>query len=120
MICPVHPIKYWALAQEEENMDLRPVRRQIVSPLPAILLLLAAVAAPIGLAGDSAQKYPPTILFMTDFGVFDDSVAICKGVMHSISPDARIEDITHQVTPFSIPEGGRCDLMGDVLDTRIW
>src|SRR2546426_1251783 len=108
MICPVHPIKYWALAQEEENMDLRPVRRQIVSPLPAILLLLAAVAAPIGLAaGDSAQKYPPTILFMTDFGVFDDSVAICKGVMHSISPDARIEDITHQVTPFSIPEGGR-------------
>src|SRR5713226_170618 len=89
-------------------MDLRPVRRQIVSPLPAILLLLAAVVAPIGLAaGDSAQKYPPTILFMTDFGVLDDSVAICKGVMQSISPDVRIEDITHQVTPFSIPEGGR-------------
>ena len=89
-------------------MDLRPVRRQVGSPLAAILLLLAAVAAPIGLAaGDPAQKYPPTILFMTDFGVFDDSVAICKGVMHSISPDARIEDITHQVTPFSIPEGGR-------------
>src|SRR5713101_2402296 len=89
-------------------MDLRPVRRQIVSPLPAILLLLAAVAAPIGLAaGDPAQKYPPMIVFMTDFGVLDDSVAICKGVMYSIAPDVRIVDLTHRVTPFSILEGER-------------
>ena len=44
---------------------------------------------------------------MTDFGVVDDSVAICKGVMYSIAPDLRIVDLTHQVTPFSILDGAR-------------
>jgi S-adenosylmethionine hydrolase len=52
-------------------------------------------------------KYPPTIVFMTDFGVVDDSVALCKGVMYSIMPDVRIVDLTHQVTPFSILDGAR-------------
>jgi len=44
---------------------------------------------------------------MTDFGVVDDSVAICKGVMLGIAPEARIIDLTHQVTPFSIADGAR-------------
>jgi len=44
---------------------------------------------------------------MTDFGVVDDSVAICRGVMYSIAPDVRIVDLTHQVTPFSILDGAR-------------
>jgi S-adenosylmethionine hydrolase len=49
----------------------------------------------------------PTIVFMSDFGVANDAVAICKGVIVSIAPDARIVDITHQVTPYSIEEGAR-------------
>jgi S-adenosylmethionine hydrolase len=49
----------------------------------------------------------PTIVFMTDFGAANDSVAICRAVMLGIAPDARIMDITHQVTPFSIEEGAR-------------
>jgi len=49
----------------------------------------------------------PNIVFMTDFGTANDAVAICKAVMVGISPDARILDITHQVTPFSIEEGAR-------------
>lgn len=49
----------------------------------------------------------PTIVFMTDFGTANDAVAICKAVMLGILPDARIMDITHQVTPFSIEEGAR-------------
>jgi hypothetical protein len=53
------------------------------------------------------QKYPPTIVFMTDFGVVDDSVALCRGVMYSIMPDVRIVDLTHEVTPFSILDGAR-------------
>src|SRR5580700_9759759 len=44
---------------------------------------------------------------MTDFGTVDDSVAICKGVMYSISPEVRIVDLTHDVTPFSILAGAR-------------
>lgn len=50
---------------------------------------------------------PPTIVFMSDFGTTDDSVAICKGVMMGIEPNARIIDITHQVNPFSIFDGAR-------------
>jgi S-adenosylmethionine hydrolase len=57
--------------------------------------------------GQSAEKYPPTIVFMTDFGVVDDSVALCRGVMYSIMPEVRIVDLTHQVTPFSITDGAR-------------
>ena len=52
-------------------------------------------------------KYPPTIVFMTDFGTLDDSVTICKGVMYSILPEVRIVDLSHQVTPFSILDGAR-------------
>lgn len=69
-------------------------------------LLISALPANLQ-AVDSTQKYPPTIVFMTDFGVVDDSVAICRGVMYGIMPDVRIVDLTHQVTPFSIFDGAR-------------
>jgi S-adenosylmethionine hydrolase len=49
----------------------------------------------------------PTIVFMTDFGTANDAVAICKAVMIGIAPDARIMDITHQVTPYQIGEASR-------------
>ena len=44
---------------------------------------------------------------MSDFGVANDAVAICKAVILGVAPDARIMDITHQVTPYSIEEGAR-------------
>jgi S-adenosyl-L-methionine hydrolase (adenosine-forming) len=49
----------------------------------------------------------PIIVFMTDFGTVDDSVAICKGVMLQITPEAEIIDLTHQVTPYSIEDAAR-------------
>jgi S-adenosylmethionine hydrolase len=67
------------------------------------LLLLAA--SPL-LAQPSAVP-PPTVVFMTDFGVVDDSVALCKGVMYGIAPNLRIVDLTHQVNAFSIRDGAR-------------
>lgn len=80
-----------------------PKRRKPVLTLLAMLLLAAiATAAP-----QDVPKYPPTIVFMTDFGTLDDSVPICKGVMYSISPAVRIVDLSHQVTPFSILDGTR-------------
>jgi S-adenosylmethionine hydrolase len=69
--------------------------------VPLALLLVAS------LAGAQSAKYPPTIVFMTDFGVVDDSVALCRGVMYSIMPEVRIVDLSHQVTPFSILDGAR-------------
>jgi len=73
------------------------------------LALFVLTISPSGAwaANDAGQKYPPTIVFMTDFGVLDDSVAICRGVMYGIMPDVRIVDLTHQVTPFSIFDGAR-------------
>src|SRR5713101_2481519 len=57
---------------------------------------------------DISQPPPrPYIVFMTDFGAANDSVAICKAIIASIAPGAQITDITHQVTPFSIEEGAR-------------
>jgi S-adenosylmethionine hydrolase len=72
----------------------------------ALVFLLVVVSA-AAFAGEPAQKYPPTIVFMTDFSVVDDSVALCKGVMYSILPDVRIVDLTHEVTPFAIADGAR-------------
>jgi S-adenosylmethionine hydrolase len=69
-----------------------------------LLAISCALAAP---AQDAELKAPPTVVFMTDFGVVDDSVALCKGVMYSIAPELRIVDLTHQVTPFSILDGAR-------------
>jgi S-adenosylmethionine hydrolase len=46
-------------------------------------------------------------VFITDFGTANDAVAICKAVILDVAPDARIMDITHQVTPFSIEDGAR-------------
>jgi S-adenosylmethionine hydrolase len=72
------------------------------------LVLLATMIFLLSvLTSAQTAKYPQTIVFMTDFGVVDDSVALCRGVMYSIMPDVRIVDLTHQVTPFSILDGAR-------------
>ena len=79
----------------------------------AILFLVAAFfccacgksPAGRGAAGQAAAR--PTIVFMTDFGAANDAVAVCKAVIVGIAPDARLMDITHQVTPFQIEEGAR-------------
>jgi S-adenosylmethionine hydrolase len=70
-------------------------------------LLAILCAGSRAAAADPAAKVVPTIVFMTDFGTVDDSVAICRGVMYSIAPEVRIVDLTHQVTPFSILDGAR-------------
>jgi S-adenosylmethionine hydrolase len=72
-----------------------------------IAFLVLGFRAGILAAQSPAPRAVPTIVFMTDFGTVDDSVAICRGVMYSIAPDARIVDLTHQVTPFSILDGAR-------------
>ncbi len=77
-------------------MHLHAIPRRIVLAF-LFLLPLAAFAA----------NKPAEILFMTDFGSNNDAVPICKGVMLNIVPDARIIDITHDVSPFSILDGAR-------------
>ena len=69
----------------------------------ALLFLCNVPAFP----ADAPASPSPRLVFMTDFGVLDDSVAICKGVMYSIDAELRIVDLTHQVTPYSILDGAR-------------
>jgi S-adenosylmethionine hydrolase len=83
----------------------RCLNRQVAPALwPIAFLLLFPIAS--GLA-QSKPAAPPTVVFMTDFGHVDDSVAICKGVMYGVEPNLREIDLTHDVTPFSILEGAR-------------
>ncbi len=86
------------------SMRLRTGRPAIFFCVWLIGVALAGCARP---AQEEAKKSAPTIVFMTDFGTANDAVAICKAVIVGIAPDARIMDITHQVTPFSIEEGAR-------------
>ena len=46
----------------------------------------------------------PLISFLTDFGL-ESAPAVCRGVMWSIAPDARILDLTHTVRKFAIRDG---------------
>lgn len=71
-----------------------------------VLAVSGMLSAPAASAG-GGERARPIIVFMTDFGTIDDAVAICKGVMLGIVPDAQIVDITHQVTPYSIADGAR-------------
>jgi S-adenosylmethionine hydrolase len=80
------------------------VRGKFFVRLTAILLFAAAGAVA---AEPATSGPPPTVVFMTDFGVVDDSVALCRGVMYGITPNLRIVDLTHQVTPFAIADGAR-------------
>jgi S-adenosyl-L-methionine hydrolase (adenosine-forming) len=78
------------------------------APRPSVsgsLLIALVLLFVSSLHAQPSTVQPPTVVFMTDFGVIDDSVALCKGVMYSITPNLRIVDLTHQVTPFSIRDG---------------
>ncbi len=45
------------------------------------------------------------ITFLTDFGLRDDFVGTCHGVIATIAPDARVIDVTHGVRPGHVLQG---------------
>ena len=45
------------------------------------------------------------ICFLSDFGLADDFVGTCKGVMLSVAPGVAIVDLTHEVPGFEIEAG---------------
>jgi S-adenosylmethionine hydrolase len=46
------------------------------------------------------------ITFTTDFGTKDGYDGVMKGVVHGIAPQAAIYDISHEISPQNIQEGG--------------
>jgi len=73
------------------------------------LLSISIIAALVigGLSGVPPVESKPNgvIAFITDYGTKDFYVGAVKGVIYSIFPDARVVDITHEVTPFDVHEG---------------
>ena len=45
------------------------------------------------------------ITFLTDFGLADDFVGTCHGVMKRIAPDVQIVDVTHGIRPGRVLQG---------------
>ncbi|MDD5630173.1 MAG: SAM-dependent chlorinase/fluorinase [Elusimicrobia bacterium] len=72
--------------------------------------LLAAVCGLLG-AALPVRAEPPraykAVGFLSDFGLKDNSVGICKAAMENVAPGVKVIDITHEVPPFSIAEGAR-------------
>ncbi len=91
--------------------------RRLVEAAAALLVLLAWIAAaahaqarpqqPASSPPERAGARRPVIVFMTDFGIANDAVAICRAVIYGIAPDVRIDDVSHTVTPYSIADGAR-------------
>ena len=75
--------------------------------LAAVALMPHAAHCTSRQAPKPAPTGPPTVVFMTDFGIDNDAVPICKGVMWEIDPSLRIVDLSHAVTPYSIRDGAR-------------
>jgi S-adenosylmethionine hydrolase len=47
----------------------------------------------------------PVITFLSDFGLQDDFVGVCHGVIKRIAPDAEIIDVTHGIEPQRVLQG---------------
>ncbi len=105
----VHLCTEWARRALDRSPAARSRFRAAAGVAVCVFALLAASCGTRPAKEVTAQPAAehPTIVFMTDFGTANDAVAICKAVIIQIVPDARIMDITHQVTPFSIEEGAR-------------
>src|SRR5690348_11602350 len=45
------------------------------------------------------------VCFLTDFGLRDDFVGACHGVIKTIAPEAQIIDVTHGIPPQAVLQG---------------
>ena len=48
----------------------------------------------------------PTISFLSDFGTKDEFVGVVKSVIHSLAPNSKLIDITHEIKAHDIRSGG--------------
>ncbi|MEX0663177.1 MAG: SAM-dependent chlorinase/fluorinase [Acidimicrobiia bacterium] len=48
---------------------------------------------------------PPLVAFLSDYGLADEFVGVCKGVMLGVAPDLQVVDITHELPPHDVRAG---------------
>ena len=56
-------------------------------------------------AGEDQRPSPPIVTLLSDFGGKDGFVGILKGVVLGICPQARLVDLSHEITPQGVIEG---------------
>ncbi|MCD6156304.1 MAG: SAM-dependent chlorinase/fluorinase, partial [Candidatus Atribacteria bacterium] len=44
------------------------------------------------------------IAFLSDWGLKSYYVGVCKAIIHSINPEAKVIDLTHEIEPFCVRE----------------
>jgi len=59
------------------------------------------------------DPFPPIITFLSDYGLADDFVGICHGVIARICPSARVIDVTHGIPRQDVRAGAI--LLGEAL-----
>src|ERR687885_2699339 len=83
-----------------------PLRRSRIKDLESSSLLCPLLGTMGGAAfyteGVSSAR---PICFLSDYGLGDDFVGLCKGVMLQIAPEAAIIDLTHEVPGFGVKTG---------------
>lgn len=50
---------------------------------------------------------PPFVTFLSDYGLDDDFVGVCHGVIATICPDARVIDLTHGIVRHDVRSGAQ-------------
>lgn len=51
------------------------------------------------------QLTPPVVSFLSDYGLTDEFVGVCKAVVLRAAPSAQIIDVTHGIPPFDVRAG---------------
>jgi S-adenosyl-L-methionine hydrolase (adenosine-forming) len=54
---------------------------------------------------EQAGSDPPVVSFLSDYGLTDEFVGVCKAVVLRAAPAARIIDVTHGIPPFDVRAG---------------
>jgi len=50
---------------------------------------------------------PPTVFFLSDYGLDDEFVGVVRAVLRRLAPAATVVDLTHGITPFDVRAGAQ-------------
>ncbi|HEV7864724.1 MAG TPA: SAM-dependent chlorinase/fluorinase [Acidimicrobiia bacterium] len=54
---------------------------------------------------DQSGSDPPVVSFLSDYGLTDEFVGVCKAVVLRAAPSAQIIDVTHGIPPYDVRAG---------------
>jgi S-adenosylmethionine hydrolase len=55
--------------------------------------------------GDNERPGRPVVAFLSDYGLADEFVGVCKAVIASIAPDVTVIDLAHELPPHEVAAG---------------